>query len=153
MLRPSQQGVVWASGCGGGRKPWGGRRLPCPEPRGAAAFPSSPSSPPPQQSVHPRGHPATISNQPIPALSPRFPPWPKHPGVYCVLLVGTAFLGRPLSTPGKPPDLKRKNSDAQSRRQAPAFRLESDEGQQLALKDFAGRRVLLFFFPKASTPG
>ena len=36
---------------------------------------------------------------------------------------------------------------------APAFRLESDGGQEIALKDFAGRRVLLFFFPKASTPG
>jgi thioredoxin-dependent peroxiredoxin len=36
---------------------------------------------------------------------------------------------------------------------APAFRLESDEGRQIALKDFADQRVLLFFFPKASTPG
>ncbi len=36
---------------------------------------------------------------------------------------------------------------------APAFRLPSDEGQEIVLKDFAGQRVLLFFFPKASTPG
>jgi len=36
---------------------------------------------------------------------------------------------------------------------APAFSLLSDEGNEVALKDFAGRRVLLFFFPKASTPG
>ncbi len=36
---------------------------------------------------------------------------------------------------------------------APAFRLESDEGKEIKLKDFAGQRVLLFFFPKASTPG
>jgi peroxiredoxin Q/BCP len=36
---------------------------------------------------------------------------------------------------------------------APAFRLLSDEGQQLALKDFAGQRVLLFFYPKANTTG
>jgi thioredoxin-dependent peroxiredoxin len=36
---------------------------------------------------------------------------------------------------------------------APAFRLQSDEGQQLALKDFTGQRVLLFFFPKANTSG
>jgi len=36
---------------------------------------------------------------------------------------------------------------------APAFRLQSDEGKGVALKDFAGERVLLFFFPKASTPG
>ncbi len=36
---------------------------------------------------------------------------------------------------------------------APAFRLLSDEGQEIALKDFAGQRVLLFFFPKANTSG
>jgi len=36
---------------------------------------------------------------------------------------------------------------------APAFRLKSDEGKEIALKDFAGQRVLLFFFPKANTSG
>ena len=36
---------------------------------------------------------------------------------------------------------------------APAFRLQSDEGKEVALKDFAGQRVLLFFFPKANTSG
>jgi peroxiredoxin Q/BCP len=36
---------------------------------------------------------------------------------------------------------------------APAFQLQSDEGKTLALKDFAGRRVLLFFYPKANTTG
>ncbi len=37
--------------------------------------------------------------------------------------------------------------------EAPAFRLQSGEGKGVALKDFVGQRVLLFFFPKASTPG
>ncbi len=36
---------------------------------------------------------------------------------------------------------------------APAFRLPSDEGKEIALKDFAGQRVLLFLFPKANTSG
>jgi len=36
---------------------------------------------------------------------------------------------------------------------APEFTLASDEGKEISLKDFAGRRVLLFFFPKANTPG
>ena len=36
---------------------------------------------------------------------------------------------------------------------APAFRLQSDEAKELALKDFAGQRVLLFFYPKANTSG
>jgi thioredoxin-dependent peroxiredoxin len=36
---------------------------------------------------------------------------------------------------------------------APAFTLSSDEGDQVSLKDFEGKHVVLFFFPKASTPG
>jgi peroxiredoxin Q/BCP len=36
---------------------------------------------------------------------------------------------------------------------APAFRLLSDEGSTVALKDFKGRRALLFFFPRANTSG
>ena len=36
---------------------------------------------------------------------------------------------------------------------APTFRLQSDEGKELSLKNFAGQRVLLFLYPKASTSG
>jgi thioredoxin-dependent peroxiredoxin len=36
---------------------------------------------------------------------------------------------------------------------APDFKLKSDEGQDVALSDFRGKRVLLFFFPKANTSG
>jgi peroxiredoxin Q/BCP len=36
---------------------------------------------------------------------------------------------------------------------APAFRLKSDEGKDVALNDFTGQRVLLFFYPKANTSG
>jgi len=36
---------------------------------------------------------------------------------------------------------------------APDFLLKTDEGSELALSDFRGERVLLFFFPKANTPG
>ena len=36
---------------------------------------------------------------------------------------------------------------------APDFTLASDESKEISLKDFAGRRVLIFFFPKANTPG
>lgn len=38
-------------------------------------------------------------------------------------------------------------------KKAPAFTLESDSGDKVSLKDFAGKRVVLFFYPKASTPG
>jgi len=36
---------------------------------------------------------------------------------------------------------------------APDFRLKTDEDATLSLSDFRGRRVVLFFFPKANTPG
>ena len=36
---------------------------------------------------------------------------------------------------------------------APAFRLKADDGETVALEDFQGRRILLFFYPKANTSG
>jgi len=36
---------------------------------------------------------------------------------------------------------------------APDFTLQSDEGKDVSLQDFLGKRVILFFFPKANTPG
>ena len=36
---------------------------------------------------------------------------------------------------------------------APEFTLKSDTGAELSLKDFRGKRVVMFFFPKANTPG
>jgi len=36
---------------------------------------------------------------------------------------------------------------------APAFRLARDGGTTVALKDFKGRNLVLYFYPKADTPG
>ena len=36
---------------------------------------------------------------------------------------------------------------------APEFTLKNDVGADVSLKDFKGKRVVLFFFPKANTPG
>jgi len=36
---------------------------------------------------------------------------------------------------------------------APDFTLTSDDGKEISLKDFKRRRVLLYFYPRASTPG
>lgn len=36
---------------------------------------------------------------------------------------------------------------------APDFRLKTDEGKEVSVADYRGKRVLLYFFPKANTPG
>ena len=36
---------------------------------------------------------------------------------------------------------------------APDFRLKADNGAEVSLADYRGKRVVLFFFPKADTPG
>ena len=36
---------------------------------------------------------------------------------------------------------------------APAFILPSDGGGSMSLKDFKGRKLVLYFYPKADTPG
>jgi thioredoxin-dependent peroxiredoxin len=38
-------------------------------------------------------------------------------------------------------------------RKAPAFRLPDQDGNPVRLADFAGRTVVLYFYPKAGTPG
>ena len=37
--------------------------------------------------------------------------------------------------------------------QAPAFTLTDDAGQPVSLADFAGRKVIVYFYPAAMTPG
>jgi peroxiredoxin Q/BCP len=36
---------------------------------------------------------------------------------------------------------------------APEFTLKSDGSKEVSLNDFRGKRVLIFFFPKANTSG
>jgi peroxiredoxin Q/BCP len=36
---------------------------------------------------------------------------------------------------------------------APGFRLQDQHGKNIQLSDFTGRRMLLYFFPKANTAG
>lgn len=38
-------------------------------------------------------------------------------------------------------------------KKAPGFTLENQDGKPVTLADFAGRHVVLYFFPKADTPG
>lgn len=36
---------------------------------------------------------------------------------------------------------------------APAFQATADDGNTLSLSDFRGKNLILYFFPKANTPG
>ncbi len=36
---------------------------------------------------------------------------------------------------------------------APDFSLPSDSGNNITLEEFAGKKLVLYFFPKADTPG
>jgi thioredoxin-dependent peroxiredoxin len=36
---------------------------------------------------------------------------------------------------------------------APDFTLANEEGKNVSLKDYRGKNLVLFFFPKANTPG
>jgi thioredoxin-dependent peroxiredoxin len=38
-------------------------------------------------------------------------------------------------------------------KKAPAFTLPDQDGQTVSLSDFAGKRVILYFYPKDDTPG
>lgn len=38
-------------------------------------------------------------------------------------------------------------------KKAPAFKLASSDGSTVSLKDFEGKRVVLYFYPKDATPG
>jgi peroxiredoxin Q/BCP len=38
-------------------------------------------------------------------------------------------------------------------KKAPVFTLDADSGDKVSLKDFAGKKVVLYFYPKDATPG
>jgi peroxiredoxin Q/BCP len=44
-------------------------------------------------------------------------------------------------------------SDLQKGAAAPPFALENQHGEMIKLDQFAGRKVLIYFYPKANTPG
>jgi len=38
-------------------------------------------------------------------------------------------------------------------KKAPAFRLQGSDGNEHSLDDYKGKTVIMFFYPKDSTPG
>ena len=58
------------------------------------------------------------------------------------------MLARPASDVINPGDISMKVND-----KAPDFTLQDENGNEVALKDLRGKKVVLFFYPRASTPG
>ncbi len=63
----------------------------------------------------------------------------------------------PKATAAKPAGAKSATTKAAAAltegSKAPAFRLPRDGGETVALSDFAGKKLVLFFYPRADTPG
>lgn len=58
------------------------------------------------------------------------------------------MLARPASDVINAGDISMKVND-----KAPDFTLQDENGNEVALKDLRGKTVVLFFYPRASTPG
>jgi cytochrome oxidase Cu insertion factor (SCO1/SenC/PrrC family) len=54
---------------------------------------------------------------------------------------------------GKNTQHQEENMAIQEGKTAPAFTLPDAEGHKVALKDFKGKNVILYFYPKDDTPG
>jgi peroxiredoxin Q/BCP len=48
---------------------------------------------------------------------------------------------------------KTKDRATKTRATAPAFDLESDQGERVSLRDFRGKWLVLYFYPRDNTPG
>ena len=44
-------------------------------------------------------------------------------------------------------------SEFQEGVKAPSFKLTADNGEKIALSDFKGKKLVIFFYPRADTPG
>jgi peroxiredoxin Q/BCP len=64
---------------------------------------------------------------------------------------GSPSAGKPQRPKAAAP-VSAKSALAEGAR-APAFRLPRDGGQAVSLADFSGRKLVLFFYPRADTPG
>jgi len=50
-------------------------------------------------------------------------------------------------------DVRRGKIPMEINDKAPDFSTTDENGKEVALKDFRGKTVVLFFYPKANTPG
>ena len=64
---------------------------------------------------------------------------------------GNPAAGKPSG--GKTDASAARNSGLLEVAEAPAFRLPRDGGETVSLADYSGRKLVLFFYPRADTPG
>jgi len=50
-------------------------------------------------------------------------------------------------------ELRYKYCDMETNKKAPEFTLPDENGNPVSLQQFRGKTVVLFFYPKAATPG
>jgi len=67
----------------------------------------------------------------------------------------TKSVKRPVKKPAEKPVKKTaaKPAGLEAGSKAPAFKLTRDDGSTVSLNDFKGRNLVLYFYPKADTPG
>jgi thioredoxin-dependent peroxiredoxin len=58
-----------------------------------------------------------------------------------------------IATPAKPTGGSKVPPNLAEGARAPAFRLPRDGGDTVSLTDFSGKKLVLFFYPRADTPG
>jgi peroxiredoxin Q/BCP len=63
-------------------------------------------------------------------------------------------IAKPAASPAKPAaKIAHATAALKAGDAAPAFTLPRDGGQPVALADYAGRQLVIFFYPRANTPG
>jgi peroxiredoxin Q/BCP len=75
---------------------------------------------------------------------------PSHKAASKLLKSSDATRPKPAAGKGSPVD---KSPALVEGAKAPGFRLSRDGGDSVALSDFSGKKLVLFFYPKADTPG
>jgi peroxiredoxin Q/BCP len=125
----------------------------------AAQFPTISPRPPahldrePMQGRRPPGVCASPRRHPLPGLSLLI--WTigdyRRP-VTIRLSSWSRWIISPIQA-GKATKGRRMAHDLEPGDKAPAFKLERDGGGAVSLKDFKGRKLVLYFYPKADTPG
>ena len=84
---------------------------------------------------------SNLSSASKPAAAPKAAVAPKPPAA-----------SKPVSAP-KPASAPKAATTAVEGGKAPGFRLPRDGGDTVSLADYAGRKLVLFFYPRADTPG